>query len=88
MSLNQSQIGLRAVDLKNHLQVSCSKDFENGPVGQVEILETLLQTNLLKAEEVAEERRAFHQRLEERRGMEDSLDSSSIRQDICQKLNS
>ena len=41
MSLNQSQIGLRAVDLKNQLQVSCSKDFENGPVGQVEIQETL-----------------------------------------------
>ena len=44
--------------------------------------------NILKAEEVAEERRAFHQRLEERRGRVDSLDSSSIRQDICQQLYS
>jgi len=41
-----------------------------------------------KAEEVAEERRAFHQGLEERRSRVDSLDSSSLRLDSDSHLDS
>jgi len=87
MSLNQSQIGLRAVDLKKSIASFMQQRFRKWSSWSSWNTRDF-KKNLLKAEEVAEERRAFHQRLEERRSREDSLDSSSIRQDICQQLYS